>query len=217
MYVNVQLKSGKSKSVRWYTEKEYAKMYPEDKVEAPINDPYYKSQKEVLGFTKGYITIFKESNEDENEYFKRSNARCNKWFGWHFVSEDELPFDLPFEPIRLPWGLVGMTNGKLKSDKEVETAITNLLYPPEVHEFNVSVGDRIEIDLVVEKNITLDNQFGHSNLHRMRDAEGNLYIWITSAKNWNEGTSHHIRGTVKETKIYKGEPQVVLTRCLERN
>lgn len=211
MYINVRLKSGKSKSVRWYNEKEYAKIYPDDKISQSSN------QKDILGFSKGYVTIFKEGMDTENAYFQQSEARYHKLYGWYFVSEAELPFDLPFEPIRLPWGLVGNSDGQLKSDDEVETAVANLLYPPKPHEFNVSVGDRLEIDVVVEKNITLNNQYGHSNLHRMKDAGGNLYIWITSAKNWCEGSSHRIRGTVKETKVYRNEPQVVLTRCIERD
>ena len=43
-YVNVKLKSGKTKTVRWYTDSEYRKMYPEAVASAASDpsDPYYK-------------------------------------------------------------------------------------------------------------------------------------------------------------------------------
>ena len=55
MYVVVECKNGHRKEVRWYTEDEYAKMYPEEEVKPQR----LRSVKEVLGFSKGYITIFK--------------------------------------------------------------------------------------------------------------------------------------------------------------
>lgn len=64
MYVKVQAKSG-AKQVRWYTDREYAKMYPEDKSvltsfgEDKKKSPYWRSQKDVLGFEEGFIWIFK--------------------------------------------------------------------------------------------------------------------------------------------------------------
>ena len=54
-YVNVKLKSGKTKTVRWYSDAEYRKMYPETVAVDRSTDPYYKPQKEVLGFTKGLL------------------------------------------------------------------------------------------------------------------------------------------------------------------
>ena len=56
-YVDVLTKLGTKKAVRLYTDAEYARMYPEAKVDK-TKDPYYRPQKYVLGFEKGYITIF---------------------------------------------------------------------------------------------------------------------------------------------------------------
>ena len=53
--------TGKIYEVRWYTEDEYYKMYPEDK---PANP--YGEQRTLLGFDDGYITIFK-GYTDEHE------------------------------------------------------------------------------------------------------------------------------------------------------
>lgn len=215
-YFNVKSPQGKVKTVRAYNSKEYKKLYG-----TQINkiDKYYKTQKEILGFTKGFVWIFKpEIGMDENnEYFRKSTARYHRIYGWYFISDEVLPEDLPAdaEPVVLNWELVGNPNGKLKPEAEVEYAVGNLLYPPTEHEFNVSIGQRIELTLTVEKNILLENNYGVSNLHRMLDANGNVYIWITGAKNWAIDTVHHIRGTVKDTKEYKGEPQIILKNCRE--
>lgn len=217
-YVNLRFKNGNVKPARWYTDSEYKKLYGESAVSSST-DPYYKPQKDVLGFVNGYITIFrKDGMNEENEYFKLGKAfRYCRWWGWYVCSNEALPEDLPAdaEPVVLKWELVGNPNGELKPDAEVECAIGNFLYPSAEHEFNVSIGQRIELTVTIEKNIPLENNYGVSNLHRMIDADGNIYIWITSAKNWAADTVHHIRGTVKDTKEYKGEPQIVLTRCME--
>ena len=58
MYIRVRNpKTGTERQVRWYDNAEFRKLYPSVKVE--IKDKYYRSRKEVLGFDKGYITIFK--------------------------------------------------------------------------------------------------------------------------------------------------------------
>lgn len=217
-YVNLRFKNGNVKPARWYSDSEYKKLYGELAVSGST-DPYHKPQKDVLGFVNGYITIFrKDGMNEENEYFKLGKMfRYCRWWGWYVCSNEALPEDLPAdaEPVVLNWEIVGNPNGKLKPEAEVERAVGNLLYPPTEHEFNVSIGQRIELTLTVEKNIPLENNYGVSNLYRMLDANGNVYIWITGVKNWAVDTVHHIRGTIKDTKEYKGEPQIILKNCRE--
>ena len=224
-YVNVRLKSGKIKSVRWYTDKEYAKMYPEEKKTAVAaspdlsNDPYYKPQKEVLGFTKGYITIFKgELSEEADEWMRWNIKRYARWWGWYVLSTDEVPADLPFgvEPVRLPWALVGNDDGKLKPEEQVKEAVETFLYSDNFTSVHVGkIGERLELFLTVEKNIKIENNYGSATLHIFRDQEGNAYTWLTSAKSWLVGAEKHIRGTIKDHKKYKGECTTELTRCME--
>ena len=216
-YVNVKLKSGKLKTVRWYTDSEYRKMYPDAEPAATrSDDPYYKPQKEVLGFTKGYITIFKGNAEEENEWFRLSSARYAKFWGWYFISTEDLPPDLPEDvtPVRLNWDLVGNADGKLKSDAQVVSAVESVLYSDSNSEYVGEVGERLELYLTVDKTIQLEGQFT-STMHIMHDDCGNSFVWVTSAKSWPAGSEHHIRGTVKEHKVFKGEKQTWLTRCLE--
>lgn len=219
-YVNVKLKSGKVKSVRWYSEKEYTKMYSEvSTVSAAAGSTGLntKRQKDILGFAKGYITIFKGDQETNDEWFRMSIARYARWWGWYIVSTDEVPNNLPsgIEPVKLDWSLVGTENGILKTEKEVKEGVESILYAETIGKFVGNIGDRIEIEVVVERTIPLETDYGHSTMHFLRDTDGNLFVWTTTAKNWAVGSAHHIRGTIKAHRKYKGENQTILTRCLK--
>lgn len=215
-YVNVKLKSGKLKTVRWYSDSEYRKMYPEAVAVARSADPYYKPQKEVLGFAKGYITIFKGDTYAEIDWFRASIARYTRWWGWYIISTEEVPADLPegIIPIQLPWELVGQEDGNLKPEHLIKEAVESIIYDESESEYVGSIGERLDLYLTVEKVIELDNNFGRSSMHIFKDDCGNSYVWTTASKSWSAGTEHHIKGTVKDHRKYKGEKQTVLTRCL---
>lgn len=216
-YVNVKLKSGKLKPVRWYSDTEYRKMYPETPAVDRSADPYYKSQKEVLGFTKGYITIFKGDTYAEIDWFRASIARYARWWGWYIISTEEVPVDLPegIEPIQLPWELVGQEDGKLKPEHLVKEGVESIMYEESDSEYVGSIGERLDLYLTVERAIELDGAYGRSTMHIMCDDCGNLFVWTTGAKSWSAGTEHHIKGTVKDHRKYRNECQTVLTRCVE--
>lgn len=213
-YVNVKLKSGKIKAVRWYEEKEYRKMYPDTPV-ATSASATTRSVKEALGFTNDYITIFRGDTYAEIDWFHSSNARYARWWGWYIVSTEEIPADLPagIETIRLPWSAVGLDSGELKPESVIKEAVEVLMYDPTPSEYIGQIGERLEMTLTVEKAIALEGEHP-STLHIMRDECGNCYVWTTAAKNWGVGSTHHIRGTVKEHRTYKGEKQTILTRCI---
>lgn len=213
-YINVRLKNGNIKTVRTYTEKEFARMYPEEKV--PAASPDRKTQKDILGFEKGYITIFKGDTYANLEWFKRSIARYCKFWGWYIVSTDELPEDMPttVTPIQLAWELVGREDGNLLPEGQVAAAIETLLYEPTPSEFQGVIGERLEKVLTVRKNICLQGAFGVSTMHIFEDADQNVYVWTTASKSWPEGSEHRVRGTVKDHRIYKNCKQTVLTRCV---
>lgn len=212
-YVQVRTASGVLKKVRWYTEKEYLKMYPD----AIAPSGKMKTQKEVLGFDKGYITIFKGNTFEDKEYFKMSSARYCRMWGWYFISTEELPTDIPedVEPVRLDWEVVGKENGELKPEAEVAAAVEALIYDEDISEYQGEIGDKVEVIVTVEKAIPLDGYYGASTMHIMRDYDGNCFVWTTAARSWSEGTEHHIVGTIKDLRTYKGTKQTVLTRCRE--
>lgn len=212
-YVRVVSPKGVEKEVRWYTDSEYAKMYPD--TEPAVKR--FKTPKQVFGFDKGYITIFKGDTYEYNDFFKLSNARYANYWGWYVVSTEDLPNPIPsaLEPVQLPWEDVGKEDGFLKPESEIKTAVEALLYPPSDSEFIGNVGDRIELVLTVEKAISIDNHFGSSTLHVMKDDEGNTVVWSTSTRNWAVGSQRLVRGTVKEHKVYRNERQTWLSRCVE--
>lgn len=208
-------RTGNVRQVRFYTEAEYAKLYPETvSVTAPLVEG---SQRRMLGFQKGYITIFKGNTEEHEEWFNRSNARYTRFWGWYVVSTEEVPKDLPFGivPVQLRWEDVGVDE-TLKPEGQVKAAVENALYEPNGSIWIGTIGERREFNLTVTSTVPLETNFGHSTMHIMEDEAGNQFVWTTASKNWGVGTYHEIRGTIKDHRTYKGAKQTILTRCNER-
>ncbi len=210
-------KTGTSRTVRWYSEKEYAKAYPS--AEKPTADPYYKSQKELLGFgEKGYIIAFKGDTYPHKDFFKEAGARYTRWFGWSFPTEEDVPSALPagISAVKLYWDKMNKNDKWLASDEKIKAYVDSVMYEPSNSEYIGEVGERLDLYVKVEKVIPLDNDYGHSTLFLMRDENGNAFSWITaSAKDWKAGEDKHIRGTVKGYKTYKNEKSTLLSRCSE--
>lgn len=220
-YVNLRFKNGNIKPARWYTNSEYKKLYGEMTVSGS-HASCYRPQKEVLGFIKDFIWIFepKVGMNEEDSWFQQSKARYTKWWGWCFTSGEFLPKDLPFgyNPIKLPWEVVGISNGSLKSNADIERAINNFFEPNSaIINYPHIINERIEIEVKLEKTTTIEGNYGVSTLFRMIGVKDNTpYIWITTAKrNWQVGDKFKIHGTIKNLKEYKGEFQVILTRVNE--
>jgi hypothetical protein len=220
MYTQVRNpKTGTVRTVRWYDDKEYAKLYPE---EAKIvkTEKGVKTQKEVLGFEKGYITIFKGKVDDNLMFLEDSVVfRYTRFWGWYVISTEKVPA-LPegLTPVRLNWELVGNPNGSLKREEEIAAAIENLLCAKKktsTSQFSGTSGERLDLYVTVIESTVTEDKFGKTTLHIMQDNQKNVYTWTTAAKNWAEGSQKHIRGTVKDHVVVKGEKQTVLTRCME--
>ena len=213
MYVNIQNeKTGTVRKVRWYTEAEYAKMYGE-KVDTPRK--VFKTQKQVLGFENGYITIFKGDTCANLEWFQKSIARYCKWWGWYIVSTEAIPFDLPtgLEPIELKWELVGEENGCLKPDAEIKAAVESIMYDKGDSTFQGAFGERLDLEIEIIAAHKRDGYYGEQTIHYMIDASGNQYLWSTASKSWEVGNKYHIKGTVKDHKVIRNVETTVLTRC----
>lgn len=206
----VKLESGKQ--VRWYSDKEYARMYPD----APAPQKVFKTQREVLGFEKGYVTIFKGDTYTHLDWFRQSIARYNKYFGWYIISTEEIPEDLPagIEPVRLDWKPVAGVDGEsLAPEHIVKEYVDSLIYEQSDSDYVGSVGERIEIEVKILKAMSFDGIYGRSTMHIMEDAFGNQLKWTTAAKTLTEGNKYLLRGTIKSLGMYKNAKQTVLTRC----
>lgn len=212
-YIVVSYPDGRRKEVRWYSDSEYAKMYPEDSVS--VRPQKLRSTKEVLGFKEGYITILKGDTFPLLDWLRLSPARYHNFWGWYFVSEEEVP-ELPagLASIQLPWEKVAFVDeDELRPESEIKAAIEELIYEPSSSKHLGSKGERIEIEIEVVKAIVNDGYYGRSTFHVMRTPDGDVLTWNTSAKSLEAGATYKLRGTVKEHTIYKREAQTVLTRC----
>ena len=216
-YVQVRNeKTGTVRQVRWYTPSEYRKLYPDAK-ENPSTST--SSAKTLLGFHKGFITIFRDVTEENEHWFSKSIARYHRLWGWYIVSNEEVPNPLPFgvTPVALPWELIGNASGELKDEEKINLAINDLLADSDhPSQFIGEVGQRIEVAVTVTRNISLENDYGSTNMHIMEDIDGNVYVWTTASKNWPTGSEKTIRGTIKSHSIYQGVKQTILTRCIEK-
>lgn len=222
MYVRVRNPRTKTeRQVRWYSEDEYYKLYPEEKETVKVHDIYYKPQKDVLGFANGFIYIFDRDINEEDElfnWFRMYCRRCTRFWGWYFPGTETLPDNLPTEVnvIKLKWEEVGNDDGKLKPEDKVIAAVDAARYPADNSSSHVgSIGERLDLTLTVISAIKIENSYGVGTLHTFEDTCGNQYTWMTNAKSWEPGTIRKIRGTVKAHSTYKGKPQTILTRCSE--
>lgn len=101
-YILVRLNSKSTKKVRWYTDKEYSKLYPNETVSSR------SSQRKALGFQEGYITVFPKAAADDPFFNRNPEFRLCKFWGWYCVSTEKYPaVPAGKEGKRLPWELVG--------------------------------------------------------------------------------------------------------------
>lgn len=208
-YIKVRLANGTVKAVRWYTEREYQKMYPDEPIKITYN------QKEALGFSKGYITIFKGNTYEDRDWFKSSSARYSRFWGWYFVSEENLPESLPEDvtPIRLMWEKVSV-NDQLLPEDQIKKIIEDLVYEPSSSVYVGTIGERLKLKLFVDRVVPVDGPYGQSNIHTMHDEDGNIFVWATTAKNLTCGKWYTMTGGIKAHKVYQNSKQTWLTRCL---
>ena len=53
---------------------------------------------------------------------------------------------------------------------------------------------------------------GVTNVHRMLDNEGNLYVWFATTQALESGADYVIAGTIKAHKEFQGIKETILTR-----
>ncbi len=211
-----------TKQVRYYTDTEYKKMYGEA-VTDHSNDPYWKSQKEVLGFKHGYIWIFAGATYPVKDELKALGAVYRQNWGWGISSEATAPSEdqIPkgVQMLKLEWDKVGQGE-KLLPDDRVQEAVKSLIFANRPEEEEVDPGEHVgavgdRLDLLIEVVRNIETRYGRMMF--FKDEDNHTFVWATQAKDWEVGTTHHIRGTVKKHDEYNGVAQTWLTRCMERN
>lgn len=118
-------KTKKERKVRWYSEVEYAVLYPNEAKLVVTQKPRW----EVLGFgaKDGSITVFaaKKISKETEKWLEESCARRNRFWDWHLlngVSVDGIPEDI--KPVELKWSEVCDESGdNLMSESELDKVI----------------------------------------------------------------------------------------------
>lgn len=212
MYVKVETAKGGSRQVRWYSDYEYAKLYGE-KTPTP---KVIRTQRQVLGFEHGYITLLKGDTYNLRDWLKSIGARYTRWWGWYIQSTDTVPETIPagIDTVKLEWKNICAPDGEnLANEDSVVEYVESLIYDEGNSQFVGKIGERLELNVKITKVIKLENGYGSSNMHIMEDANENIYIWTTATKDLSENVEYHIKGTVKDHRTYHNNKQTILTRC----
>lgn len=213
MYINV-IMAGKPKKVRWYTDAEYARMYPDEEVKHDVMD---FNARHVFGFdTKEFIFIYKGTNVEEWAESDRTNIWFNLTFGYYTPSK----FDCPeladgIEAIQLTWEEVAAHDDRMKPHEEVQKIVAAKLGTLTNSEFQGTVGTWLEKELTVRENTMREDRFGEKHTHIMVDEDGNTYLWETGAKNFAVESKVKLKMKVKEHKEVKGEKVTIVWYCKE--
>lgn len=215
MYIYVAAPKGQKK-VRWYSDAEYRRMYPNAIVEHDIMN---FNAKHAFGFEEtGYITLYRGRNVEEWANEDRTNIYYNCSFGFYTPGRLDTPHLIEgIEPIRLMWEEVMDHDDRMKPHEEVTKYVRSLL----VLEGNgTSTYQGVENEWL-QKEVTIrdkkskDSRFGTKHTYSLVDAEGNTYVWETGAKDYVCGKTVSLKMKVKEHKEIDGEKVTVVWYCKE--
>lgn len=215
-YVNITTTKG-IKKVRWYSDAEYARMYPDDN---PAKDLMDFNARHAFGFDeKGYITIYK----GDPELIKRwvENDHTNIWYNLTFQYYTPSKFPTPkvingIEPIQLKWEDVMDHDDRMRPHEEITKMVNSLISvrtSSNVSTFQGEEGTWLEKEVTIKENLAREDHFGEKHTHFMCDAEGNTYVWETGAKNLEVGMAVKLKMKVKAHKEINGEKCTIVWYC----
>jgi len=215
-YVNITTTKG-IKKVRWYSDAEYARMYPDDN---PAKDLMDFNARHAFGFDeKGYITIYK----GDPELIKRwvENDHTNIWYNLTFQYYTPSKFPTPkilngIEPIQLKWEDVMDHDDRMRPHEEITKMVNNLISvrtSSYAGTYQGEEGTWLEKEVIIKENLAREDHFGEKHTHFMCDAEGNTYVWETGAKNLEVGMAVKLKMKVKAHKEINGEKCTVVWYC----
>ena len=212
MYIYVAAPKGQKK-VRWYTDSEYHKMYPN---ETPIST---FNARQAFGFgDKGYITIYRGRNVEDWAEQDRTNIWRNLIFGYYTPSKFEArKTDKDVIALKLFWDDIKATDISIKSDEEVIKYVNSLYHMDDNCEskYQGAKDEWLQKQVTIREKKTKDSRFGAKHSYLMSDAENNLYIWETGAKDYSCDTIVSLKMKVKEHQEINGEECTIVWYCKE--
>ena len=126
-YIDVKNeKTGNIRSVRWYTDAEYAKQYGNKSKEiAGAADNGFRGLKKARGFDQGPILLIRNWKTTDEPWLGASNARYATDVGWYIVSTEQLPASYlsHFHFLLLSWDEFSQDETHAKSPAELSKII----------------------------------------------------------------------------------------------
>ena len=213
MYVNV-ITPKSIKKVRWYTDAEYKRLYPDVTVE---NDIMNFNARHAFGFDeKGYILIYKGKIVEEWAETDRTNIWFNLTFGYYTPSKFEQPnLTDGIEAIKLQWKDVVAHYDKMKPHEEVKKIVAAMLHEESRSEFQGEIDSWLQKTVTIREKKSKDSHFGTKHTYTLEDSEGNTYIWETGAKDYPIAQTVSLKMKVKEHKEINNKKITVVWYCKE--
>ena len=217
MYIYVAAPKGQKK-VRWYSDVEYRRMYPGEEAHNDIMD---FNARHAFGFGElGYITIYRgnelvlqEFMEDHHESF-----RYNLTFGVYTPSCIPIcALPTSITPIRLTWEEVMDHDDRMKSHEEVQKYVNSILNPTQDSQsrYQGAENEWLQKTVTVREKKTKDSRYGDKHTYTLVDAENNIYVWETGAKDYALDTTVSLKMKVKEHKEINSEKATIVSYCKE--
>ena len=201
--------------VRWYSDAERARM--DARNEAHAEEMRQKREAEILrqqgpefnGFGNGYVVIIYGNTYPIKDELKAAGAHFKRSLGWYFSNEADVPECYANQSMKITWEMVSKDN-RILSEIDIMEIIKNVLPKEEVKStYQGSVGERMRgLELTVVKFWEGAGYY----IHTMEDADGNVFVWMTSSRAIQEGSKIRLDATVKKHEEYNGVPQTYLTR-----
>ena len=179
-----------------------------------INAKFFKDN----GFNEnGECFVVTGNTFEIKDELKESGAKFNYTLLWHFDKDVDT-----YKTIKVTVDDIcevnafGIYNFKEDSNntvqKMLEAAIENK------GNYVGNIGDKINIQVTYKGYHTFETFYTYNGvlnyIYKFEDENGNVLIWKTaSSKDFEEGKSYMIKGTVKNHTEYKGIRQTNLTRC----
>ncbi len=165
-----------------------------------------------------YLVVGKNSYEIKDE-LKRRGGRYNAAFGWYFNAPTEVPEGFKLASVKwddvYDWFPKSCRMELKENAKEVADAAKMQLVEPSTSEFMGSIKERLyELKARCTGRREFDGAYGHTNIYTF-SVDGNTLVWMTSANKPIEPDNNYLlTGTVKNHKVYDGEKQTYLSRCI---
>lgn len=153
------------------------------------------ADEELVKAAVAWFNGLPKAEKDRSEFFHNIDVLLN--------SENVTPRDVGFLGALLPSYHRATTQAKERAAQ-----------PNKKNEVVGTVGQKLaptQVTVITTQNI--QSQYGVTQLCRMEDAEGRLFVWFNSGGNkLEQGQNLVITGTIKKHDDYKGRMQTVLTR-----